>query len=70
MRHTSHPDERPGPRLQLPEEGKFWLLAACLLGVVGWWKSINLVLLLAYFMLVLLLVNARYSPGCRFDGSR
>jgi uncharacterized protein (DUF58 family) len=58
-----------------------WIAATLLLGGVGWWKSINLVLLIAYLMVVLLFANgflaraharrvaARRKPGTpRFAG--
>jgi uncharacterized protein (DUF58 family) len=45
------------PRTRLTEAGQYWLLSALLLGVVGWWKSISLVILLAYLMAALLLLN-------------
>jgi uncharacterized protein (DUF58 family) len=48
-------------RLALTGEGLAWLSAALLLGVVGWVKSINLVLLLAYTMLVLAFLNGMLS---------
>jgi uncharacterized protein (DUF58 family) len=42
-----------GPRLAVPPQGRYWLLAVvCLLGM-GWLKGINLLLLLGYLMLVL-----------------
>jgi uncharacterized protein (DUF58 family) len=44
-------------RLVLTSEGLAWLGAALVLGLVGWFKSINLVLVLAYMMAVLLCVN-------------
>lgn len=53
-RGTHEPAEA---RLRLTDEGVYWLVTAGLLAVVGWWKSINLVLLLAYLMGVLLVVN-------------
>lgn len=46
----------PG-RLRLTGDGVIWLLAAVLLAAVGWYKSINLIFLLAYLMLALLVVN-------------
>lgn len=57
MKQSHHPTEPADPRLQLTNEGLLWLMAALLLGAVGWWKSINLVLLLAYLMAVLLVIN-------------
>ncbi|MBX9582991.1 MAG: DUF58 domain-containing protein [Gemmataceae bacterium] len=47
----------PGGRLQLTNEGLAWLAAAAVLGAVGWFKSLNLILLLAYAMAALLVVN-------------
>ncbi len=46
----------PG-RLRLTGEGVIWLLATLLLAAVGWYKSINLIFLLAYLMLALMVVN-------------
>jgi uncharacterized protein (DUF58 family) len=44
-------------RLTLTNEGMFWLAATFVLGGVGWLKSINLVLILAYMMAALLILN-------------
>ena len=44
-------------RLTLTSEGVAWLGAAFVLGGVGWFKSINLVLILAYLMAALLCLN-------------
>jgi uncharacterized protein (DUF58 family) len=41
----------------LPPEGRFWLLAGLGLFVAGWIKGINLVILLAYFLLGIWLLN-------------
>jgi len=43
--------------LVLTSEGLVWLGASLLLGLIGWFKSINLVLILAYMMTVLLCLN-------------
>jgi uncharacterized protein (DUF58 family) len=45
------------PRLRITREGWYWLLTAGFLLVVGWFKAINLILLLAYPMLALWAVN-------------
>jgi len=45
-------------RTLLTHEGQYWLFATLLLGAVGWWKSISLVILLAYLMAALLALNA------------
>ncbi len=42
----------------LPAEGRCWLLTALLLVLLGWFKSINLLLLLGYLLLVALGLNA------------
>lgn len=48
----------PAPgRLRLTGEGLVWLGAAAVLGAVGWFKSLNLLLLLAYAMAALLVLN-------------
>lgn len=52
----SHPSQSPD-RQVLTNEGMVWLGASLLLGMVGWFKSINLVLILAYMMAVLLCLN-------------
>jgi uncharacterized protein (DUF58 family) len=62
VRTTTPPDEaapagRPNGRLRLTPEGVVWLGVALLLGAVGWWKSLNLVLLVAYLMATLLFLN-------------
>lgn len=44
-------------RFRLPREGVYWLFAAGVLLLVSWLKAINLVLLLAYVMLLLWSVN-------------
>ncbi len=44
-------------RLALTGDGVIWLWVTVLLAAVGWYKSINLVLLLAYLMLALLILN-------------
>ena len=54
MRHTEHAKPARAGRLVLTSEGVAWLGAAFVLGVVGWFKSINLVLILAYMMACLL----------------
>lgn len=54
MRRAAEPD---GPPLVLTGEGMLWLGATVLLGGLGWWKSINIVLMLAYLMFAALLLN-------------
>jgi uncharacterized protein (DUF58 family) len=49
--------ESDSPPLVLTGEGMIWLGATLLLGGLGWWKSINIVLLLAYLMFAALLIN-------------
>src|SRR4051812_12705526 len=44
--------------LVLTGEGGMWVWVAILLTALGWYKSINLVLLLAYAMFALLVLNA------------
>src|SRR5262245_12888533 len=41
----------------LPLEGRLWLMASAGLLLTGWIKGINLLMLLAYLMLALLVVN-------------
>ena len=41
----------------LPSEGRMWLAATSILFVAGWIKGINLLMLLAYLMLALMLLN-------------
>jgi uncharacterized protein (DUF58 family) len=57
VRHTEHVKPARAGRLVLTSEGVAWLGAAFVLGVVGWFKSINLVLILAYMMAALLCLN-------------
>lgn len=47
----------PSGRLRLTTEGMVWLAVAGLLGTVGWYKSLNLILLFAYAMAALLVIN-------------
>jgi len=54
---TPDPTAPPGGRLRLTSEGLLWLGVAFVLGAVGWYKSLNLVLLLGYLMLGLLVLN-------------
>ncbi|MBX9628089.1 MAG: DUF58 domain-containing protein, partial [Gemmataceae bacterium] len=59
----SHPPAVPSTapstrgRVRLTEEGLYWLGAAAVLGGVGWFKSLNVVLVLAYGMAALLVLN-------------
>ena len=46
---------RPGWRF--PREGKLWLLAAVVFWLIGWYKGVNLILLLAYMLLTLVVLN-------------
>lgn len=46
-----------GGRLRFTSEGLAWFAAAAVLGTLGWLKSLNLLLLLAYLMLALLVIN-------------
>lgn len=47
-----------GPvRLRLTSEGLAWFAVATILGGIGWLRSLNLVLILAYTMVVLLVLN-------------
>jgi uncharacterized protein (DUF58 family) len=47
----------PLGRLRLTPEGGVWLAVAALLGATGWYKSLNLLLLFAYLMVVILVLN-------------
>ena len=47
----------PQGRPRLTPEGVVWLAVAALLGAVGWYKSLNLILLFAYLMAGLLVIN-------------
>ncbi|HUR52961.1 MAG TPA: DUF58 domain-containing protein [Gemmataceae bacterium] len=60
MRSTPHDapaDISSVGRLRFTSEGVVWLMIALVLGVAGWYKSLNLVLILAYSMGVLLFLN-------------
>ena len=48
---------RTGNRLKFTSEGLVWFVAAVILGALGWFKSLNLLLMLAYLMLALLAIN-------------
>jgi uncharacterized protein (DUF58 family) len=50
--------ERSASSLVFTSEGTMWMWVTLLLWGLGWYKSINLVLMLAYLMLALLLLNA------------
>ena len=56
MRRTE--DTRAGSRLRFTSSGLGWLVAAAgFVGAIAWYKSINLVLVVAYVMVLLLIVN-------------
>jgi uncharacterized protein (DUF58 family) len=60
VKRISNPTPRPTAflnRTQISNEGLAWLGLAVLVGLIGWWKSINVVFLLAYFMVCLLVMN-------------
>ncbi|HJZ56662.1 MAG TPA: DUF58 domain-containing protein [Gemmataceae bacterium] len=62
MRSTTEaPDtasaEPPPGRLRLTSEGVVWTAVALVVGALAWWKSLNIVVLLTYLMLVLLVLN-------------
>src|SRR5438045_2527247 len=44
-------------RISLPREGRYWVLATIGLWLTGWFKGINLILLLGYLLLALLVLN-------------
>lgn len=44
-------------RLSLPREGAAWLGISFVIGFIGWYKNINLMLLMAYLMMGLVAVN-------------
>ncbi|MBA4187232.1 MAG: hypothetical protein C0467_04355 [Planctomycetaceae bacterium] len=53
--------DHAAPPLVITAGGKTWVWVSVLLMTVGWYKSINLVLLLAYLMFALLLVNGIFA---------
>ncbi len=55
MRRTE--DTPGGARLRFTPSGLGWLVAAGLVGAYTWFRSINLVLIVAYAMLLLLVIN-------------
>ena len=60
MRHSGASNAQPvraSGRLRLTTEGLAWFAAAVILGGIGWLKSLNLLLLLAYVMAGLLVLN-------------
>ncbi|MFO0805204.1 MAG: DUF58 domain-containing protein [Gemmataceae bacterium] len=56
MRAVAAPVPHRG-RLKLTSEGLAWLAAAAMLGLLGWSKSLNLLLMLSYAMFALLMLN-------------
>jgi uncharacterized protein (DUF58 family) len=50
-------EDTVGARLRFTTSGLGWLAAAGFVGATAWYKSINLVLIVAYVMLLLLIVN-------------
>jgi uncharacterized protein (DUF58 family) len=57
VRKSDESAARAGSKLALTSEGLVWLGVTLMLALVGWLKSINLVLVLAYLMATLLLLN-------------
>jgi uncharacterized protein (DUF58 family) len=57
MRRTAEPPPTPGPRLRFTPSGLAWLGVAAVVGALAWYRSINLVLIFVYAMLLLLLLN-------------
>src|SRR5688572_22849749 len=56
--------ETPAParaRLRFTTAGLAWLVVAALVGGLTWYKSINLVLIVVYAMVLLLLINALFA---------
>lgn len=54
------PPDKPAPagvHLQFTKSGLLWLLVCALIGALVWWKSINLVLIVVYSMVVLVVLN-------------
>jgi uncharacterized protein (DUF58 family) len=52
--------ERPTPRYPsfcITREGAYWLLVAAVLFTTGWWKGLNVVLMLSFLMLLIWLLN-------------
>ena len=58
---ASTPTAASGGRLKFTSEGLLWFAAAIALGALGWLKSLNLLLMLAYLMLVLLAINGIFA---------
>lgn len=65
------PDVAP-PTFQFTRAAIIWCVVAVVLAVVGWYKTINLLLLLGYVMLALVLVNAwiAWRMSSRIKGRR
>ena len=57
MRSEESQRPRVSSGLILTNEGLVWVAATVLLGAVGWFKSLNLVLILAYMMAALVCLN-------------
>ncbi len=62
MRRVSEPDAAVSANpLMLTSDGMIWLGVAVLLAGIGWFKNLNIVLLLAYLMFALLVVNGFFA---------
>ena len=57
MRPSAAPAATDRRGIRLTSEGLAWFAAAAVLGTLGWLKSLNLLLVLAYIMLALLALN-------------
>jgi uncharacterized protein (DUF58 family) len=57
VRASTAPAPSSGGRLKLTSEGLAWFAAAAVLGLIGWSKSLNLLMMLAYVMIALLVLN-------------
>ncbi len=57
MRRTEAPTPPTGPRLRFTTSGLWWLATIAFIGAYVWYKSLNLVLISVYAMVVLLILN-------------
>ncbi|HEY2783742.1 MAG TPA: DUF58 domain-containing protein [Fimbriiglobus sp.] len=58
------PPRAAGTGYYLPTEGRLWILVSGALAVVGWYKNVNLLLLLAYVMIGLAILNGWQARRC------
>jgi uncharacterized protein (DUF58 family) len=53
----SRPASRVSAGFRITREGAYWLLVAAVLFTAGWWKGLNVILMLSFLMLLIWLLN-------------